>query len=63
MYELELDAAQFFQGRAIDLIKRTGGNYEAAVHDFELIQWFRRKQEAERGKGQAKTGQESILVE
>ena len=35
-YERELQAAAFFQRRAIELAKQRGGNYEAAQHDLEL---------------------------
>ena len=37
MFERELDAAEFFQRRAIDIVKGSGGNYEAAQQDLELI--------------------------
>jgi hypothetical protein len=43
MFERELDAAEFFQSRAIELVKRIGGNYEAAQHDLDLILYFKRK--------------------
>jgi hypothetical protein len=43
-YELELDAAEFFQKRAIELIRSTGGKYEAAEHDLEMILTLRRMQ-------------------
>jgi hypothetical protein len=43
MFERELDAAEFFQSRAIELVKRIGGNYEAAQHDLELILYFKGK--------------------
>jgi len=44
MFERELDAAEFFQRRAIDIVKRSGGNYEAAQQDLELILYFKQKQ-------------------
>ncbi len=44
MFERELDAAEFFQRRAIELVKRSGGNYEAAQHDLDLILYFKSKQ-------------------
>jgi len=44
MLERELDAAEFFQRRAIDLVKQSGGNYEAAQHDLELILYFKQRQ-------------------
>jgi hypothetical protein len=44
MLERELDAAEFFQRRAIDIVQRSGGNYEAAQHDLELILYFKGKQ-------------------
>lgn len=43
MFERELDAAEFFQRRAIDLVKRIGGNYEAAQQDLDLILYFKKK--------------------
>jgi hypothetical protein len=43
MFERELDAAEFFQRRAIELVKRSGGNYEAAQHDLDLILYFKSK--------------------
>jgi hypothetical protein len=37
-YELELDAAEFFQRRAIEIIKkRTGGRYEEAERDLDMV--------------------------
>jgi Flp pilus assembly protein TadD len=44
MYESEFDAAEFFQRRAIDLIKRDGGSYGAAEHDLRLIFYFKGQQ-------------------
>jgi len=44
MFERELDAAEFFQRRAIEIVKESGGNYEAAQHDLDLILYFKRKQ-------------------
>jgi TIR domain len=44
MFELELDAAEFFVRRAIDIRKRTGQNYEAAEHDLDLILYFKERQ-------------------
>jgi len=41
MLERELDAAEFFQRRAIALVKRSGGSYEAAQHDLDLILYFK----------------------
>jgi len=43
MFERELDAAEFFQRRAIEIAKRQGGNYEAAQHDLDLILYFKQK--------------------
>ena len=43
-YERELDAAEFFQRRAIDLKKRTGENYEAAKHDLKMILDIKQRQ-------------------
>ncbi|HUJ23400.1 MAG TPA: toll/interleukin-1 receptor domain-containing protein [Bryobacteraceae bacterium] len=37
LYERELDAAEFFVRRAIELVQRSGGQYEAAQRDLELI--------------------------
>jgi hypothetical protein len=43
--ERELDAAEFFQRRAIDLcLRRTGKSYEAAQRDLDLVLWFKRQQ-------------------
>jgi len=39
-YERELQAAAFFQRRAIELAKQRGGNYEAAQLDLELTLRF-----------------------
>ena len=44
MFERELDAAEFFQRRAIEIVKKSGGNYEAAQHDLDLILYFKQKQ-------------------
>jgi hypothetical protein len=44
MFERELDAAEFFQSRAIAIVKRSGGNYAAAEHDLDLILYFKQKQ-------------------
>ncbi|HVW77195.1 MAG TPA: TIR domain-containing protein [Alloacidobacterium sp.] len=44
MFERELDAAEFFQRRAIDLVAASGGSYEAAKQDLELILYFKQKQ-------------------
>jgi hypothetical protein len=44
MFELELDAAEFFVHRAIDIRKRTGQKYEAAEHDLDLILYFKERQ-------------------
>ncbi len=41
--EHELDAAEFFVRRAIDLIKAEGGDYEAAQHDLGLFLAYKRK--------------------
>jgi hypothetical protein len=41
--EHELDAAEFFVRRAIDLAKASGGNYAAAEHDLKLILYYKRK--------------------
>lgn len=46
MFERELDAAEFFQRRAIDLVKRTGGEYAAAQHDLDLILYYKRQNTA-----------------
>ena len=44
-FERELDAAEFFHGRAADLhLKRTGQHYEAAEHDLEMVREFKRRQ-------------------
>ena len=42
-FERELDAAEFFQRRAVALARRTGGNYEAAKHDLEQTLRFKRQ--------------------
>jgi hypothetical protein len=44
MFERELDAAEFFQRRTIDLVKSSGGEYEPAQHDLDLILYFKGKQ-------------------
>ena len=41
--EHELDAAEFFVRRAIDLVKASGGAYEAAEHDLNLILYYKHK--------------------
>jgi hypothetical protein len=41
-YERELDAAEFFHRRAIDLMKSAGASYEAAEHDLELVLRYKR---------------------
>jgi hypothetical protein len=41
--EHELDAAEFFVRRAIDLMKAEGGDYEAAEQDLALISAYKRK--------------------
>ena len=41
--EHELDAAEFFVRRAIDLVKASGGAYEAAEHDLNLIFDYKHK--------------------
>ena len=41
--ERELDAAEFFVRRAIDLTKVEGGDYMAAEHDLKLILTYKRK--------------------
>jgi TIR domain len=41
--ERELDAAEFFVRRAIDLAKSAGGDYMAAEHDLKLILVYKRK--------------------
>ena len=43
MFERELDAAEFFQRRAIHLVESSGGTYEAAQHDLDLILYFKNK--------------------
>ena len=42
-YERELDAADFFQRHATDIIKRCGTDYEAAQHALSLILRFRHR--------------------
>lgn len=44
IYELELDAAEFFVRRAIALSKQLGCSYSAAEHDLKLIEWYKRQQ-------------------
>jgi TIR domain len=47
-YQRELDAAEFFQRRALDIhFKRTGKVYEAAKRDLEMVLECKRKQEQE----------------
>jgi len=43
-YELELDAAEFFQRCAIELMRLKGQDYEAASHDLEMILELKRQQ-------------------
>jgi hypothetical protein len=43
IYELELDAAAFFNDRAIELSKRANIPYDAAEHDRRLIAWMRQQ--------------------
>jgi len=43
IYELELDAAEFFVRRAIALSKGRG-RYPAAEHDLKLIEWYKGRQ-------------------
>ena len=40
-FELELDAASFFNERALALAQQAGVSYDAAVQDKALIDWFR----------------------
>jgi hypothetical protein len=45
-YQRELDAAEFFQRRALDIhFRRTGKVYDAAKHDLEMVLDWKRKQE------------------
>lgn len=44
MFERELDAAEFFQRRAIAVMKRAGRKYPEAQHDLDLVLYFKRKQ-------------------
>src|SRR5215470_6077561 len=44
MFERELDAAEFFQRRAIEIVEKRGGDYQAAKHDLDLILYFKGKQ-------------------
>ena len=37
MFERELDAAEFFQRRAMEIVNRGGGKYEAAEIDLQQI--------------------------
>jgi TIR domain len=41
--ERELDAAEFFVRRAINIVKASAGNYEAAESDLKLILYYKRK--------------------
>ncbi len=43
-YELELDAAEFFQRRAIELMRAAGASYYAAEHDLEMILKLKQQQ-------------------
>jgi len=45
IYELELDAAEFFNARAIALSAKEGIPYDAALHDKELIARLKRQQQ------------------
>ena len=40
IFELELDAAAFFNGRALALAQQAGVSYDAAVQDKAMIDWF-----------------------
>jgi TIR domain-containing protein len=43
-FERELDAAEYFHRRAIDLyFRRTGKSYEAAQHDLDMVLEFKRQ--------------------
>jgi len=42
-FERELDAAEFFQRRAIEIVKRSGSNYEAAEIDLQQILALKRR--------------------
>jgi hypothetical protein len=41
MLERELDAAEFFQRKALALTKKLGGEYQAAQHDLDLILYYK----------------------
>jgi len=48
MFERELAAAEFFQLRAIAMVKREGGDYPAAQHDPDLILFYKRPKAGQR---------------
>jgi len=41
IYERDLDAAEFFIQRALQLADAAGVDYQAAKHDLQLVQWFK----------------------
>ena len=45
-FERELDAAEFFQRRAIELVKRDGGDYSAAEEDLKTTLYYKHAQQA-----------------
>lgn len=62
IYELELDAAEFFNERAIAISKKQGIAYDAAMHDQRLIAWLKQQQGVGRrpeGKGNWRRGGDS----
>jgi hypothetical protein len=44
IHELELDAAEFFNSRAIAISQKAGLAYDAALHDKALIAWMKQQQ-------------------
>ncbi len=49
-YERELDAAEFFQRRATNIIKCGGTDYEAAQHALSLIFCFRHREHGQHAR-------------
>lgn|SRR5262245_62000370 len=46
IYEFELEAAEFFNARAIELSRKENLPYDAALHDAKLIAWMKQRQRA-----------------
>jgi hypothetical protein len=62
VYERELDAAEFFQRRAIALIEPSGHKYEAAIHDLNSILELKRQRRSERERVQFATSSQGLAL-